>query len=228
MGETVRLTSRSGDGFVFDAYLAQVSDARRGGLVVLHALWGVTPHIRTLCDGFAEDGYETLAPSLFDRFEPGFPDRDTDPAQLSRRVGWAERTGWGEGALGDVAAAVAALAPPVNLVGFCYGGSAAWLAACRLDGIAAASCFYGGAIFSHRSETLRRPTLLHFGKADHLIPLAEVEAIAQAHPDLPIHLYAAGHAFMAPSDHVPDAARLARLRTLQLFHNASGARGEMG
>ena len=57
--------------------------------------------------------------------------------------------------------------------------------------------------------------------------MSDVETVAEAHPDLPIHLYDAGHAFMAPSDLHADSARLARLRTLQLFHRASG-KAEMG
>ena len=74
-----KVTLTSADGFEFDAYHAEPTDARRGGLVVLHALWGVTPHIRELCDSYAADGYEVLAPSLFDRFERGFVDANVDP-----------------------------------------------------------------------------------------------------------------------------------------------------
>ena len=59
-GETLRLQSRA-DGFRFEAWHAPARGARRGGLVVLHAIWGVTPHLRTLAGEFAEDGYEVLA-----------------------------------------------------------------------------------------------------------------------------------------------------------------------
>ena len=84
MGETVQLTS-AGDGFTFDAWRAPVPDARRGGLVICHAIWGVTPHLRDLADGYAEAGYETLVPSLVDRFQRGFAVQDTDPALQARQ-----------------------------------------------------------------------------------------------------------------------------------------------
>ena len=71
MGDTVRLTSPR-DGFVFGAWRSATRDARRGGLVLIQEIFGVTAHIRDLADGFAADGYETLAPSLFDRGQPGF------------------------------------------------------------------------------------------------------------------------------------------------------------
>ena len=79
MGEVVQVRSGK-DGFAFDGYRATPTDARRGGLVICHAIWGVTPHLRALADGFAEDGYETLVPSLFDRFEARFAEKDTDTA----------------------------------------------------------------------------------------------------------------------------------------------------
>ncbi|MDP3658406.1 dienelactone hydrolase family protein [Phenylobacterium sp.] len=224
MGETVRLSGA--DTFAFDAYHAQVPDARRGGLVVLHAVWGVTPHIRELCDAYAEHGYETLAPSLFDRFEPGFAEQNTDPARLADQTAYAERTGWGDTTTGDVQAAIDALKGPVFVLGFCFGGTAAWLAACRCEGVSAVSCFYGGQIIEYVAETPRVPTILHFGRKDELIPPGDVDAIAERHPDLPIHMYNAGHAFVAPSGYHADSAQLSTLRTLALFARNGGGRGD--
>jgi carboxymethylenebutenolidase len=226
LGDAIRLESLA-DGFAFGAYHVRTPDVRRGGLVVLHAIWGVTPHIRALSDGFAEQGYEVIAPCLFDRNLSGFADRDVDEGSRARRRDLAAATDW-RLTMGDVQAAIDALAGPVFAVGFCYGGTVAWMAAARCEGLAAASCFYGGAIAAYADETPRCPTILHFGKADPLIPLADVEAVKARHPDVPVWLYEAGHAFMAPSDYDPDAAHLARLRTLQFFHRTSGARGEIG
>ena len=53
MGETIILKS-SFDGFELSAYRAKPTDARRGGLVVCHAIWGVTPHLRALADAYAK------------------------------------------------------------------------------------------------------------------------------------------------------------------------------
>ena len=108
LGGTVQLRSAA-DGFAFAAYRAGVSDARRGGLVICHAIWGVTPHLRELADSYAELGYETLVPSLFDRFQSGFAERDTDPALFDRQNGFAERTGWGAEVLDAVQAGIDAL-----------------------------------------------------------------------------------------------------------------------
>jgi carboxymethylenebutenolidase len=225
MGEEIRLTSRK-DGFELAAYHAANRDARRGGLVLIQEIFGVTEHIRDLADGFAEDGYEVIAPSMYDRLKPGFQagydaEGRADGVKLSQATPWDQVEG-------DLQAAVDALQAPVFVTGYCWGGAAAWLAACRCDGVAAASAFYGRRITELLDETPRCPIILHFGRTDRSIPMERVDEIAARHPDIPIHVYDAGHGFVSDrrEDYSPDAARLARLRTLQLFSRASG-RGEV-
>ena len=224
MGERIALATRGGK--PFSAWRAAPGDARRGGLVVLHAIWGVTPHIRAFCDGLAAQGYEVIAPSLLDGTN-AFPDTDTDFPILTGRLALGEASGWGAAAMDVVQAAIDALDGPVYLLGFCFGGSTAWLAAARCEGLSAVACFYGGEIVNRLGETPKVPTILHFGTQDETIPPQAVAAITAAHPDLPAWLYPAGHAFVAPSGYHEDSARLAMLRTLQLFHRSSGAKSEM-
>ena len=225
MGETARLVSAR-DGFHFDAYRAPVRDARRGGLVICHAIWGVTPHLRTLADHYAEIGYETLVPNLFERQHPGFAERDWDDAVGARQMGFGDATHWGADVLDLVQAVIDALAPPMFALGFCFGGTTAWLAAARCSGLSAVACYYGGQIINYLGETPKVPTILHMGKTDELIPAADVEAIREAHPELPVFMYEAGHAFVAPSGYHEDSARLSQLRTLAHFSRNSGVRGE--
>lgn len=225
MGESVSLASAV-DGFSFGAYRAPPEDARRGGLVLIQEIFGVTDHIKELADGFAADGYETLAPSLYDRLEPGFA-TGYDPEGIARGRRYSEETPWDEVA-GDLTACISALQPPVFVAGYCWGGSATWLAACRCEGLSAASSFYGRRIPELLDETPRCPIILHFGRRDASIPPAVIEAIAARHPEIPIHVYEAGHGFVSDrrADYDPDCARLARLRTLQLFALHGGGRAE--
>lgn len=225
MGERIVVKTHAGEALA--AYHAPATEARRGGLVILHAIWGVTPHIRELSDRLAAQGYEVIAPSLLDGIDP-FPEHNTHLPILPERLARGEASGWGEACVGRIQAAIDALAGPVFLFGFCFGGSSAWVASCLCEGLTAVSCFYGGNIVDHLDMTPRVPTILHFGKTDETIPPAHVETIATAHPDLPIWLYDAGHAFVAPgASHHEDSARLAMLRTLQLFQRSGGSRGEV-
>ena len=226
MGETIHLTSRF-DGFEIAAYHAWPSDARRGGLVLVQEIFGVTDHIRELCDGFAVDGYEVIAPSFYDRLAPGFQ-ADYSPASIDQGKELSQATPWDQ-VQGDMQAAIDALPGPVFVTGFCWGGAAAWLAACRCEGLAAAACFYGRRISELLDETPQVPTILHFGKTDASIPPEAVEAIRETHPDLPVFLYDAGHGFVSDrrADYDADCARLARLRTLAHFSRSGGGRGEV-
>lgn len=221
-----RITLSAHDGFSFGSWREPAREARRGGLVICHAVWGVTPHLIDLAGQFAGEGYEVIIPSLLDRYDAdgGFPAQDTDPGLYPVREKAAAATGWGGACDRDVQAAIDALAPPVFTIGFCFGGTAAWVAACRCTGLTAAACFYGGHIVNYATETPRCPAVLHFGKTDELIPSHDVDLIHAQHPDLPIYLYDAGHAFAAPSGYHADSARLALLRTRAFFHQASGAK----
>jgi carboxymethylenebutenolidase len=225
MGQTITLTSAY-DGFDLGAYHAVPTDARRAGLVLVQEIFGVTDHIRELCDGFAADGYEVIAPSFYDRLEPGFQ-ADYDRVQEGARLSQATPL---DQVQGDMQAAIDRLSPegPVFVVGYCWGGAVAWLAACRCDGVSAASAYYGRRITELVDETPRCPIILHFGKTDASIPMAKVEEIEAKHPDIPVWLYDAGHGFNSDrrSDYAPDAAKLARLRTLQLFQRSGGGKAE--
>src|SRR6266436_3631415 len=124
MGE--KLTLHADDGHKFSAYRAAPAGTPRGGLVIIPEIFGVNAHIRRVCDGFAGDGYVALAPALFDRVEPGY-----------------------DLMVQDTRAAVDALkkgGPKVGVVGYCMGGSMAWLSATRIPGVAAAVGYYGGAV----------------------------------------------------------------------------------
>lgn len=225
MGEQITLKSRF-DGFELGAYHAAPNDARRGGLVLVQEIFGVSDHIRELCDGFAEDGYEVVAPSFYDRLEPGFT-AGYDQGGVQKGLEHSKTTPWDQ-VQGDLQAAIDWLDGPVFVTGFCWGGAATWLAACRCDGVAAAASYYGRRITELVHETPKCPTILHFGRKDASIPMEVVEHIMAAHPEVPAYIYDAGHGFVSDrrADYDPDSARLARLRTLQLFMRSSGVRAE--
>jgi carboxymethylenebutenolidase len=227
MGRTISLKSPL-DGFEFYAYHAPPEDARQGGLVLIQEIFGVTEHIRDLADSFAADGYEVLAPSLYDRIEPEYAADYDEPGSIQKGVAHSQRTSWDQVAA-DLQACIDALAAPVFAVGFCWGGAATWLAACRCQGLTAASAYYGRRISELVDETPRCPIILHFGKTDASIPMEKIEAIREKHPEVPIYLYDAGHGFASDrrKDYHHDSARLARLRTLKLFARPGGTGGEI-
>ena len=220
MGTKIRL--KAADGHALDAYLAESSGAPRGALVLIQEIFGVNSHIHSVADDYAAQGYQVVAPALFDRVQPNL-ELGYNPADTAQGMKAARQIGL-DMALKDVAAAIAHAraewsALKVGVLGFCYGGSLAWLAATRLDP-AAAVCYYGGQIAANANETPRCPVMMHFGAKDPHIGPAEIEKIKAAHPDLPVFVYDAGHGFNCDQrkDYEPESARLARQRTLEFFN----------
>ena len=167
----------------------------RGGLVVVQEVFGVNHHIRAVTDGFAAAGYLAIAPALFDRLERGVElAYDADGGARGRAI--RQEIPF-ETVIRDIDAAVAAVASAgkVGVVGYCWGGSIAWYAAAH-SAIAVGVGYYGGQIRDLIEDVPRCPVMLHFGATDQAIPLSDVDAVRDRHPDVPVHVYAgAGHGF---------------------------------
>jgi len=219
MGSNIKLTAA--DGQQLGAYVAESTHPALGAVVVVQEIFGVNRHIRSVADDYARQGFWAVAPALFDRVEPNL-ELDYNPTDASRGMQIANQIGM-ENALKDVAAAITHVGSTlqgkkVGMVGYCFGGTLAWLAATRLNPHAAV-CYYGGRIAQYAAEVPRCHVMLHFGNKDKHIPPSEIEKIQRAHPELPVFLYDAGHGFNCDQrkDYAPQAASLARQRTLEFF-----------
>ena len=139
MGKMIRMTMD--DGAEIAVYHVEPEGERRGGLVLVQEIFGVTDHIRELCDEYAADGYEVLSPSIFDREHPGFEAEYTGP-DYERAVQLARELHPFVKSLDDAQVCIDALKDkgPVFITGYCYGGSVAWAMAGISDDLAAASC----------------------------------------------------------------------------------------
>ena len=219
-GAMIRVTSR--DGFELDAWHVKAEGPRKGGVIVIQEIFGLSDHIKEMAGRFAAAGYEAIAPSMYDRAERGFIVQPQDVAAgMARGIVLAAGNG-PDNALNDTGGVFDMLkgAGKVCITGYCYGGTMSWLAAARLDGLLAASCYYGGNIAQMVGLKPQCPTICHFGAKDAHIPLVgAVDRIEAAHPDVPVYVYDAGHGFARKNSADYDAAsdRLAFERTIALF-----------
>ena len=226
MGQWTELTAA--DGFHLAAYRADPGGQGkpRGGLVVVQEIFGVNGHIRSICDGYAGEGYLAIAPALFDRYERKL-DIGYTPEDIARGRELKARAGI-DAALRDVAAArdVAAVAGRVGIVGYCWGGFVAWMASARVPGLACAVPYYGGGTTTDQAiaEKPKCAVMAHYGEKDEHIPVEGVKKLAAAHPSVTVHLYAAPHGFNCDQRGSYDAAsaKLARNRTLEFFRKQLG------
>jgi carboxymethylenebutenolidase len=217
MGEFNTLMAR--DGHEFQTWLAAPKGPAKGALVVLQEVFGVNSHIRAVTDSFAAEGYLAIAPSLFDRVRRG-TELGYTAADIELGRGFMLQVPENKLLL-DLTACINVVkhAGAVGVVGYCWGGTLAHLAACELP-VRAAVSYYGARIVQHLARTTRAPVQYHFGMQDQSIPAEAIEKIRAADPSGEFHLYAADHGFNCDqrASFNASAAEAARARTLAFFN----------
>lgn len=219
---TIKLTAA--DGFVFEAFRAMPKQGKKGGLVILQEIFGLTDQLKGVVRSYAHDGYDTIIPCLYDRVAPGTvvpfkePDRGRDMAYglpLDK-------------AMLDIAASIECVQGPhgVSILGFCWGGGVIIRAAAELN-LRGAIAFYGTRLPTYFDQKPKCPLLFHFGKTDPNSTPEIIDQLLKAFPSAETHVYEAGHAFaneVRPA-YVETAAKLARSRTigfLATHHQTAG------
>lgn len=222
MGKTIQL--KASDVHTLDAYVAEPSGKPRGLVVVVQEIFGVNSHVRSVADGYAADGYLAIAPAMFDRVHRNYETGYTQP-EIAAGVEIMKTLDW-DNAMLDVRAAMehGKTAGKAGIVGYCWGGAVAWLAASRVPGLSAAVSYYGGAVPNFIDEKPKCPVMFHFGETDHSIPLDKAKEVAGRHPQATTYYYPAGHGFNCEqrgSYHEP-SAKQARSHTLEFFRRHLG------
>lgn len=216
MGRLIRLSAR--DGHQLGAYIAEPDGAARGGLVVAMEMYGVNDYLTGVCDGWAADGYLAIAPLLWDRYERDLTLPYDDVGSVRGKAMSRDIAANMEATLDDLAAAANHVrgTGKVGIVGFCLGGTVAWLAACRRD-FDAALPYYGSNMCDYPDDVPRCPVLCHVGSLDTAVPPGDIAAFATSRPEPQWRIYdGVQHGFdnaLRPARHDRDAARLARERS---------------
>ncbi|MEO8467022.1 MAG: dienelactone hydrolase family protein [Gammaproteobacteria bacterium] len=191
MGKMVRL--KAADGHELDAYVADPAGKPKGGIVVVQEIFGVTNHVKHVADQYAAAGYRAIAPAMFDRIKPGITLEYTD---IQQGIGYMQQLKW-PNTLADVEAAAAEVRPTGSaaVVGYCWGGTVAHVAAADLT-LDAAISYYGGGVAKMLDKRPHCPVLYHIGDHDHSIPMSDVEKIQKAYPESALYVYpGAQHGF---------------------------------
>jgi carboxymethylenebutenolidase len=208
----------AGDGHQFSAFEAGNVNAPRG-LVVVQEIFGVNAHMRLVSERLAGFGYHVLCPAFFDRVESGV-ELGYTPEDVQRGLALRAKIPE-EASLMDIAAAAAAFGGrPVGIIGYCWGGSLAWLGATKSHNFKAAIGWYGGAIAAQKNNKPNCPVQLHFGEADAGIPMSDVAAIKAVQPGVEVFTYpGAQHGFGCEErpSYSPKDCELAELRSLAFF-----------
>jgi carboxymethylenebutenolidase len=216
------------DGKTMRCYVARPSGTPKAAILVVQEIFGITDHIQwVLAEQYAKAGYLAIAPAFFDRIT-GYGNGAVnnvvayDEAGTNQGRAWVDAIGM-DNPMRDLRAAQVQLAGnlPTGVVGYCWGGSVAFLASTRL-GLPAVS-YYGGRTAPYLHEKPQAPVMLHFGESDHLITPSVVattrKALSVSSPTSELFVYPAGHGFnrAGSKDFHTESSHLALDRTLKFF-----------
>ena len=208
----IRITAA--DAHTLDAFVAKPAGARKGGLVILQEIFGMTDQLKSVVRSFAADGYETILPALYDRKAQGTVVPFDKPDDGREIVGGLDKAK----VMLDIGAAVKAVDGPggVSVLGYCWGGGLVVGAACEYD-LRGAISYYGTRLPTYLDREPNCDLLFHFGETDTMnTPPEVIEQVRKAIPTAETYVYAAGHAFAndARKTYIPEAAIPARERSL--------------
>jgi carboxymethylenebutenolidase len=219
--QLIKLTAS--DSHSFDAYVARTKELPKAAVVIVQEIFGVNAHIRSIVDDYASEGFLAIAPALFDRaqrnVELGYDEQGRQRGrELAQQVGM-------DAPLLDIATCIEycarEVAPTaVGVVGFCWGGTLAWLAATRLKANAVVG-YYAGGIGRYAKEMPQAPVIFHFGEKDKHIGSDQIDAVRSGHPEVAIYMYDADHGFNRDvgDTYDPEAAATAKMRTLDFLRS---------
>jgi len=222
---TERITAR--DGGTFSGHVALPASGMGPGLLLIQEIGGVNGYLEAVADRLADAGYVVLAPDAFWRVQPDFRVEVFTETTLRQCMGVAGQFDQEQG-LADFGSALEHLRElpevdgGVGVIGFCFGGTQAFLMAAEYD-LDVAVSYYGSGVAGalDRVGDIECPLLFHFGGADPFIGPEALEAIKAATASMAnIEMLVqpdAGHAFdNHASDRYwdPDAATAAWTRTI--------------
>ncbi len=233
-----RWVDMSVNGHTMEGYLTQPEvDGQYPAVVVIQEIWGVNSHIQSITDRLPSQGYVGLAPAMFHRqgrMVMGLHEEmDTAIANMGNSTD--------PNIIADVRSAVGYLqgqsfvqSDRIGIVGFCFGGRVAYLAACNVSDLKASVVYYGGRILQplgtegpsplEQTANINCPILGLFGEEDANPTPADVATIeaelARHSKSYEFHMYpGAGHGFQcdARSSYRREAAQDAWNKTIAWF-----------
>ncbi len=214
MGHQVKISTLHG---TIGGWRADPATPSKGAVIVVQEIFGLNSHLRATVDKFAQHGFIAIAPALFDLIEHdielGYTEADVERGRALRDQLGDDR------AVDCVRAAMEEVEAEgfVGVVGYCWGGTIAYLTCARL-GLPAVS-YYGGGTVAHLDEKPSSALMLHFGANDPLISAEDVVKHREALPDAEFHVWPAGHGFNCDqrADYNPTVAAEAMDRTVKFF-----------
>ena len=188
------ITLNTEDNYKFRAYVSEPKSNIHGSVIIVQEIFGVNQHIKEVCELYSNNGYFTIAPSLFDRFENDIQLLyDQKGIEKGRKLKELSN----ETALYEINASISHVKAKgkIGIVEYCWGGSLAWRAACHDDNLSASIIYYGGDVPKLKELKPKCSVMCHFGNLDKSIPIQNVKEFIKSQKEIDVFIYEADHGF---------------------------------
>ena len=200
-----KIKIKSADDKDIPVYIYEPSIERIGAIVLIQEIFGVNDHIKNVAERFSKEGFVTWVPDIFYRIEDdislGYSATDIEKGKNLK-----DKSGWDLPTM-DILSCIANLKVSYNVatIGFCYGGSLSWKAACSAYGLDASVCFYGSQISNFLDKNPRCPTMVHLAEEDPTINKEDqnkiIEFSKNKEPNIKVHTYeSSDHGFFVTQE----------------------------
>ena len=188
------ITLKTDDNHTFQAFISQPEHEVKGGIIIIQEIFGVNKHIREICHLYSKYGYLTIAPCLFDR-EKEMIELSYDMAGVTEGRRLKELLN--DKSLKEIETSInfVQAAGKVGVIGYCWGGSLSWKAACRYDELSCSIVYSGGEVPKLKNSKPKCSVMCHFGEFDKSIPMEDVEEFVKKNKNIDVFTYPADHGF---------------------------------
>ncbi len=188
------ITLKTDDNHTFQAFISQPEHEVKGGIIIIQEIFGVNKHIREICHLYSKNGYLTIAPCLFDR-EKEMIELSYDIAGVNE--GRRLKELFNDKSLYEIESSInyVRAAGKIGIIGYCWGGSLSWKAACKYDALSSSIVYYGGEVPKLKNLKPKCPVMCHFGEFDESIPIDDVVEFVKINKKVNVFTYPADHGF---------------------------------
>lgn len=220
--QNVSFPSTEGEAY---GYVALPASGEGPGVIVVQEWWGITDHVKDVCDRLAAEGFVALAPDLYG----GWVTHDAAEAgQMMTDLPAEEGARLLAGAVDFLLRMDCVTGARVGAIGFCMGGGFVLaLAEQQGDRISAAVPFYGvGQAVPGTFAGVKAAVQGHYAEQDTMFPVADARIQEQqirdeAGVEVEYFYYPAKHAFHndqnLAGNYDPEQAKLAWGRAVQFL-----------
>jgi carboxymethylenebutenolidase len=177
MIKILKKTITSADGYLLPYNEYKPKDSKLLSIILIYEIFGLTSHINDIALEYARKGFIVYVPDIFSRLESNV-NLPYNKEGFNKGIKLKNKLGWDLPVM-DIVALSASIKQNhnVSILGYCFGGSLAWLAMQKSFMFDKGVCYYGSSISDFLNSTLNCPVTLHFGKVDKGIPPSSIEKI---------------------------------------------------